>query len=189
MTRRCSLVIAAMLAATLVGCTKPASGPDATGQPPAPTSAPPAPTTPPASPAGEEQIGGATAVLADGRHPVFITSIDVGKRAMRFDLIIFLTGKKAEEEWAKRHPGEEGPMNDYMIVNDNPRLRTLPVTAGARILIIDPDNFTPTSMLEVDLTKLRDEVMQRGGGGSSAGPFWITVAADRITRVEQQFTP
>jgi hypothetical protein len=184
---RLPLVLVAALAVTLVGCSKPASGP-AAEQPPTPTSAAPAPTTPPATPTGEEQIGGATVVLADGRHPVFITSVDAGKRTMRFDLVVFLTGEKAKEEWAKRHPGEEGPMNDYMIVNDNPRLRTLPVAADARIQIIDPENYDPTTLLEVDLTKLRDEVKKFGGGGN-AGPFWITVKAERITRVEQQFIP
>jgi hypothetical protein len=184
MTRRISLVVAAALAATLVGCSKPAAGP-AQGQPP--TSAPAA-TTPPATPAGEEQIGGAAAILADGRHPVFITSIDVAKRTMRFDLLIFLTGEQAKQEWAKAHPGEEGPMNDYMIVNNNPKLRTLPVATDVRIQIIDPEHYDPTTLLEVDLAKLRAEVVKRGGGGS-AGPFWITVRAGKITRVEQQFIP
>jgi hypothetical protein len=185
---RVCLVVAAALAATLVGCSKPAAEPGTQGQPPAPTSAPPAPTTPPATPIGEEQIGSAEAILADGRHPVFITSIDVGKRTMRFDLLIFLTGEKAKEEWAKTHPGEEGPMNDYMIVNNNPKLRTLPVIADARIQIIDPEHYDPTTLLEVDLAKLRAEV-EKLGGGASAGPFWITVRADKITRVEEQFIP
>jgi hypothetical protein len=182
MTPRISLVVAAALAATLVGCSKPAAGPAAQNQPSSPTSA--APTTPPATPVGEEQIGGVATILADGRHPVYITSIDVGRRAMRFDLVIFLTGEKAKQEWAKTHPGEEGPMNDYMIVNNNPKLRTLPVTADARILIIDPQHYDPTTMLEVDLAKLRDELAK------FVGPlFWITVRAGKITRVDQQFIP
>jgi hypothetical protein len=184
---RIFLVVATAVAAGLVGCSKPAAGPGAQEQPPTPTS-PPASTTPSATPVGEEQIGGAAAILADGRHPVFITSIDPGKRTVRFDLLIFLTGERAKEEWAKAHPGEEGPMNDYMIVNNNPKLRTLPVTAEVRVQIIDPEHYDPTTLLEVDLAKLRAEVVKRGGG-AQAGPFWITVRAEKITRIEEQFIP
>jgi hypothetical protein len=186
MTRRICLVVVTALAATVVGCSKPAPDTGAQDQPPSPTSAPPAPTTPPGTPVGEEQTGGASAVLADGRHPVFISGIDAGKRTMRFDLVIFLTGEKANAEWAKTHPGEEGPMNDYMIVNNNPKLRTLPVGAEVRILILDPETYDPNKMLEVDLARLRAELAKFTDTGP---PFWITVSAGKITRIEQQFLP
>jgi hypothetical protein len=188
MTRRwITLAAVAATVTALVACSKPAAEPTSQGQSSPATSGPPATSTPPATPVGEEQIGGA-AVLADGRHPIFITTVDVGRKSIKFDLVVFLTGQKAKEEWAKAHPGEEGPPNDYMIVNNNPRLRTLPVADEVRILIIDPDNFQPDSMLEVSLSQLRDRVTTRGGGQAD-GPYWITVRAGKITRVEEQFVP
>jgi hypothetical protein len=182
MRRRIWLLAAAALVAGLFGCSKPAGGP-ADQQPPAPTSAPA--TTPAATtPAGEEQIGGAEVILADGRHPVLLTKIDTGKRTITFDLTIFLTGDKAKQEWAKQHPGEEGPPNDYMLINNNAKLRTLPVVDEARLLIIDPEHYDPSTMIEVELADLKQVTSSTGGG-----LFWITVKAQKITRVEQQFLP
>jgi hypothetical protein len=73
-------------------------------------------------------------VLADGRHPVLIKTVDVQGRRITFDLIQFLTGEAAIKAAAEDHQ-ESPPPNDYYIRNVNPRLRTLPVRSGATITV------------------------------------------------------
>ena len=70
-------------------------------------------------------------MLEDSRHPGYVTAIDVPGRTVTFDLIQFLTGQAAQDAWAGDFPDDpDGPPNDYYIVNENSRLRTLPVVAG-----------------------------------------------------------
>ena len=59
------------------------------------------------------------------------------------------------------------------------------MAAGAKVRIINPKNLDPTDMVDADLAKLRDLVDLRAG----AGMFWITVGAERISRVEEQYLP
>src|ERR1044071_6663030 len=64
-------------------------------------------------------------VLPDGRSAVYLTGVNATKNTVSFDLIEFLTGDAAKAEWKKRHPDSpDGPDNDYMIVNNNKKLRT-----------------------------------------------------------------
>jgi hypothetical protein len=147
--------------------------------------APPSSTPSGPPPATSEPTASSAVVLEDGRHPVLLTKIDTSTRVVTFDLIVFLTGEPAKAEWAKQHPSEPGPPNDYMIVNNNPKLRKLPVVSTATIRIINPDNFNPDDTLDVSLAKLADLF----ASGKVGGMFWITVKGQRITRVEQQFLP
>jgi hypothetical protein len=127
--------------------TSPEAGPATTGPPattppttdaPAPTPAPapaPAPATPvaattPPAPAPEP-------ILRDGRHPVYLTEIDVAGSTVEFDLLQYLVGDDAEA-YEDAHPDEYGEGDDYdesPFHNDNPRLRRLPVAAGARVFV------------------------------------------------------
>jgi hypothetical protein len=185
MKPRIILGVAAATVFALVGCAKPAAGPTSQDQPPSATPPPSVTATPTPTPVGEEQIGGTAVILEDGRHPVHLESVDANQRKITFDLVIFLTGQKAEEEWAKEHPGEEGPPNDYMIVNNNPKLRTLPLTAGAKIQVIDMNSTDVTKPVDASLNKLRDLVTSQRG----AGLYWITVRDEKVTRVEGQYLP
>jgi hypothetical protein len=185
MRLRIWIAVAAATASALVGCAKPASDPTSVGQSPSATSQPSATATPTPTPVGEEQIGGTAAILEDGRHPVYLKAIDMKRRTVTFDLVIFLTGPKAEEEWAKEHPGEGGPPNDYMIVNNNPKLRTLPLITGAKIQVIDMESTDVTKPVDASLTELRDLV----ASPRTSGLYWITVRDEKITRVEGQYLP
>jgi hypothetical protein len=177
--RRAALVSALLIAVT--GCSSP-TGPTGTPQPSVSTVY----VTVPPSAAGSTPVATATPsvestspVLPDGRSPVYITSIDVANRALTFDLIIFLTGQDAKDEWKKEGHTGEGPPNDYLIVNNNPKLRTLPVSSSASITYNDPNNsFAPTA---VSLSNLKGPFQYR--------PFWITVTGGVITKIEEQFIP
>ena len=76
--------------------------------------------------------------LADGRHAAYLTKLNVGKKTLSFDKIDFLTGDAAKKAYLKQNPGEtDGPPNDYMIVNNNKLVRTLPIADSAAITIVD----------------------------------------------------
>ena len=95
--------------------------------------------------------------------------------------MIFLTGDEAKKEWVKRHPEyPDGPDNDYMIINDNPKLRTLPIADPVVVKIIDQAAPLPEPVTGSlgDLTP-----------PLSPNPFWITVAHGKITMIEEQFLP
>ena len=140
-------------------------------------------TTPSAPKATANEEATAAPVLPDGRSPVYIKSIDVTHRTLTFDLIVFLTGQAAKDEWVKegkdKASGEDAPPDDYMIINNNTKLRTLPVSTGVAITYNDPDNsFAPTT---VSLAGLKGPFAYR--------PFWITVSGGVVTKIEEQFIP
>ena len=136
-----------------------------------------------------------TPVLPDGRSPVYLTKIDVGKRTITFDLIQFLTGDDAKKAWQKANPGagEDGPPNDYFIVNDNPKLRTLPVADPVDFKVVDQEHMDGTANKTIDfagatayfLTIKPDQSDHR----LSYDPFWITVDHGVVTKIEEQFLP
>jgi hypothetical protein len=146
---------------------------------------------PPTSGAPTTMASPVEPVLEDGRHPVYLAAIDLGGRTVEFDLIQFLTGDEAVAAWDEDHPDTPGgPPNDYYIVNDNPRLRTLPVAEQVAVTVLDWNaGFTPTTVAFADLpTELADgpvsyETRLRGN------PFWLTVEDDTVIVMEEQYTP
>jgi hypothetical protein len=144
------------------------------------------PTSAPGTTAAPATTGqqGEPAQLADGRHPVIVKQVNVGGRTVTFDLIQWFEGDAAAR--AAAEDGQESPPpNDYYTRNVNPRLRTLPITAGARIT----------------LTRLT----AGQSGGNAAGPvpadlatvaasgvghiFWATVQGGQIQALEEQYVP
>jgi hypothetical protein len=130
---------------------------------------------------------------ADGRHPVYLTRLDLSRRTVTFDLIMFLTGKQAEEAWKKAHPEDpEGPPNDYMIVNDNQLLRTLPIAAQAQVTVADSgaDKMVNVPIALADLPKhLEKQQPVAGDRRLSYAPYWLTVGHGQVIRIEEQFVP
>lgn len=76
--------------------------------------------------------------LEDGRHFGYIKSVDLGPKpaTLTFDLAYDLVGAEANREAERR--GYETPVpNDYFIVNDNPKLRTLPLSDDLELRLLD----------------------------------------------------
>ncbi|HEU4899174.1 MAG TPA: hypothetical protein VFX88_16660 [Actinomycetota bacterium] len=178
MGRWIATLLALVLVVVLSGCGGD-SGESGAGGGAAATTAAPTPT--PATPATTEP-----AVLADGRHPVYLKTVDASGRTITFDLIQFFMGDAATK--AAAEDGEESPPpNDYYIRNVNPRLRTLPVEAGAPItvnVLASQETGSATKNVSVDLDKLASYFPNSG-----TPPFWITVAGGQVTRMEQQYLP
>jgi hypothetical protein len=145
------------------------------------TAATAAPTSAAAAPATTEPV-----VLADGRHPVYLKTVDSNGRTVTFDLIQFFTGDAATR--AAAEDGEESPPpNDYYIRNVNSRLRTLPVQDGAPItvnVLAAQETGSSTKDVPVTLAKLAGYFPNSG-----TPPFWITVAQGQVTRMAQQYLP
>ena len=126
------------------------------------------------------------AELADGRHPVYLKTVDAGQQTITFDLIQFFTGDAATKAAAEDNQ-ESPPPNDYYIRNVNPRLRTLPVAAGAPITVnVLAAWSTGSSTKDVSVTL--DELAAYFPNSGTA-PFWITVEQGQVTKIAQQFVP
>jgi hypothetical protein len=179
---RARLLTAALLAlvaaAGLGGCGG-SEEPSAPGAPTATTTA--APATNAASPTTSEPV-----VLADGRHPAYLKTVDPDRRTITFDLIQFFTGEAATKA-AAEDDKESPPANDYYIRNVNPRLRTLPVAADAPITVnVLAAQTTGSSTKDVSVTL---EKLAGYFPNSGTPPFWITVAQGQVTRIAQQYLP
>jgi hypothetical protein len=130
--------------------------------------------------------------LEDGRHPAYLTSLDVGGHTIEFDLIQFLTGDQANAAYHEDHPDDPGGVpNDYYIVNDNPRLRTLPVAAGVAVSVVSTSESAndPHSITFEDLPGYLSGNPIPEEGRLWYNPFWLVVEDHTIVAIEEQYTP
>jgi hypothetical protein len=119
-------------------------------------------------------------VLADGRHPVRLKSIDPSRGTVTFDLVQWYFGEDAAREAAKDHQ-ESPPPNDYYVRNVNPKLRTLPTAAGATITV---NNLLSTQQpMPVTLAKLATLTHDQ------SPVFWITVRHGQVQKISEQWVP
>jgi hypothetical protein len=125
--------------------------------------------------------------VADGRVPVYIKTVDVQGRRLTYDQIQFLTGDAAVKAYQKDHPGsqEDGVPNDYYIVNVNPQLYTVPIAGDVAITVNIVGDGSSTDQMAT-LAQLRDDMTK---DGADTLPFWVTIRAGSITKIEEQFTP
>ena len=215
-----ALVVVVLAAVALLGFrsgageqTPAASRAPATTQPDPPTTAAPAdqtpapaPTTPtttaePATPAPAEPAEHATPppVIEDGRHPAYVTGIDAGASTLEFDVVQYLTGHDADE-YVEAHPDEYpglyeeegGYPYDALVANENPRLRTLPVTADAQVVVLQTDQST-YSAHTIRFADLPGYFAQHSIGYEENdnrlfySVFWLTVHDGEIVAMEEQF--
>jgi hypothetical protein len=123
-----------------------------------------------------------------------VRSVDAAGSAVEFDLAYFYTGEEANEIAAER--GDETPVpNDYYIVNDNPRLRTLELAADLELVLLDwsrccDETFSP-SLDDFAAAIAGDDPVTIDGrlyyGRSSQ--YWLTVGGGAVTRIEEQYLP
>ena len=97
-------------------------------------------------------------MLVDGRHPVFLKTVNPAGRLITFDLIQLYFGEEAIREELKDHDTDRPAPNDVYLRNVNPRLRTLPVPVDATITVLD-NNLAPVK-----------EPVSLAAGGRHAAP-------------------
>lgn len=184
-----TLTLALIAAACNDGAT--VSDPTGTSSPTAPETT--SPTQEPSETPEPSETESQTPVpeLEDGRHFGSIVSIDVPTQTMRFDLAYFLTGDEANQAAAEH--GDEVPVpNDYYIVNDNPRLRTLAIAPNVDVWVIDWSNCCELVHGEaqpfVDAFATKNPAWDALYQGSEA-PYWVTVADGVVVKIEVQYLP
>jgi hypothetical protein len=137
----------------------------------------------------------ADAELEDGRHFGYVTSVDVEERTIVFDLAIWLSGDEADRAYQDA-TGETGPVpNDYYVVNDNPKLRTLTLAPDVRVRLLDWNDCCDT-FFDADLdvwarAVVRNRHIDVNGReySNNSRQVWITVQDGVVTLVEEQYTP
>ena len=93
------------------------------------TAAPPS-TTMPDGPSGSGCTPGDTVALPEGEwYGVVVSASPSG---IEFDLACWFTGEPAVE--AAAEDGAEPPPNDYYVRNDNPQIRSLPVSSETEVV-------------------------------------------------------
>ncbi len=147
-----------------------------------------------ASPAAGGPSPSPSPILADGRSAAYLTALDTAHNTVTFDLIEFLTGDAAKAEWKKEHPDQpDGPDNDYMIVNNNKKLRTLPVAPDVACVVLSTLGSTDTKT--VGFAAFPAFLKQQNSGITltppriAVLPFWLTVQHGTVVRIEEQFLP
>jgi hypothetical protein len=154
------------------------------------------PALPAAVPNASESVSAAatpTLQLKDGRHFGYIESIDLetSPATLQFDLAYRLVGEEANQAAAER--GYETPVeNDYFIVNDNPKLRTLPLSPDAEILLVDW-NWCCDALVTVDPERFQaffgrpkySSLHPRG----EFSQYWVTVVGGTVVKIEEQYRP
>ena len=189
--KRVRVWVVALTLTGLAGCSGSKATPD-----PVPVSPP---TTVLPTPAGSTAAVDATTeasavVLPDGRSAVYLTGLSAAKNTVTFDLIEFLTGDAAKAAWKKAHPDNpDGPDNDYMIVNNNTKLRTLPVAAAAKCVVLSSLGSTDTKTIKFGglpayLNQQNKEVPPTPPQ-IAVLPFWLTVEHGSVVKFEEQFLP
>jgi hypothetical protein len=133
-------------------------------------------------------------VLPDGRSAVYLTKLGATGNTVTFDLIEFLTGDAAKAEWKKEHPeNPDGPDDDYLIVNNNTKLRTLPVAADAKCVVLATLGGTDTKTIAFDALPAflaqQNKEIKLTPPHIAALPFWLTVRHGSVTKLEEQFLP
>jgi hypothetical protein len=182
------------LSVTLVACPSDDPTVGATGQtaPSDPTgvTAPTGPTSP-TGPTGE--TGTPPAELEDGEHFGFVEEVDPADGSLVFDLAYFLTGEAANEAAAEH--GDEVPVpNDYYIVNDNDRLRTLLLADDVELSLLDWNHCCDERFdgdLDTFARAIDEETFEAGGFvyNGRLSPYWLTVEDGEIVRIEEQYLP
>ena len=115
-----------------------------------------------------------------------------GSSSIVFDLAYFLTGDEGtkaaiEDGYIKNG---EGLDNDYYIRNNNPLLRTLSLSAGASVEIVDWAHCCESTT--GDLQAFADSFSHEMSGSNYRGPsspYWITIQGGGIIIVEEQYLP
>jgi len=143
------------------------------------------------SPSVPASASASAPLIADGRHAAYLTKLDVGAKTLTFDKIDFLTGAAAKKAYLKENPGEtDGPPNDYMIVNNNKLLRTLPIADSATITIVDMSSVGGVGVKKTTLAALPAYfAADKGAELLWHDPFWLTVKSGQITKIQEQFLP
>lgn len=123
--------------------------------------------------------------LEDGRNYGYPTKAT--DDSVTVDIALFLTGQEAAEA-AADHGDESPPPNDYYVVNDNPRLRTLPVASDVRVRYV-PVGQDPSVTVNGNWDAFAAAVNGAQQTDYPEGGWWFTLRDGVVVKVEFQWVP
>lgn len=117
-----------------------------------------------------------------GTYAAQSVTFDDSAGVITFDVVQWLSGQDAWDAYLREHPDDpSGPPNDYMIINEDPRTRSLPLGDGASILLLGEGASLGTSFA----SELGDHLQANG----PEDVYWLTVDAGVVTELCQQYRP
>lgn len=126
------------------------------------------------------------------RQFAYLKSVSPGKPgSLVADFAQFLTGKDATAA-AKKAGAESPPPNDYFIVNENPKLRTLPVAANVEVtLTTKPGEGSVAEGYSSNVASLSAYLATDNEETASlrANGFWLHISGGVVVAIEEQYTP
>lgn len=130
--------------------------------------------------------------LPGGRSFGVISGVDAvtgGGSTLRFDLAYFYTGAEADAQAAAH--GDETPVPDgYYIVNDNPKLRDVPISPSVKVRYIPEGTCCDLQPGTLEgLTAAANGTAMSDYPTMASTHWWITIAGGQIVKIEQQFLP
>jgi len=157
--------------------TPPSSAADSPSRSPEPSSSP--------EPSGDE--------LPDGKYFVRLTDLQGGQggpHLIRYDLAYYYTGDEANRIAASR--GDETPVpNDVYVVNDNPKLRVVPLADRFTVQYLpEGSGLTDTVPASQDQFLVwLGETQQTDFPPKDSTYWWITINGGEVTTIDQQYQP
>ena len=170
------------------------TGPAAPGTAAPTTAAPPVATAaPPVTTAAAQDAR----ALPPGRHFGFLLAVDGAARTIEFDEALWLSGEEGNAAARQRGDlGEDDVLpNDFYIVNDDQRRRTLRVGADVTVKVIRQEScceHTAADFAFLAAAFSSEESLRTlfGAGGSGWVPMWVTIAAaGTVVDIEHQYVP
>jgi hypothetical protein len=126
------------------------------------------------------------------RQFTFVHSVSTGSSPkIVADYAQFLTGKPAADA-ATAHGDESPPPNDYYIVNDNKKLRTLPVKAGISVKLVSKADGTTDAegyLLPLDKWAANFAAPTMTNSGIISAGYWVTLKDGVVVAIEEQYVP
>jgi hypothetical protein len=170
----------------------PATTPTTATSEPAPTAVPlPALGAAPAAPAAPAPttIPTPEPILEDGRHPAYLTAVDVTGGRVQFNVVQYLTGEAAHEYEEAQEGQPDYYESDYYTIDENPRLRTLPVASQVAVTVLrtPESSLDPHPIAFADLPAYLDELPSAAPGRLGSSVYWLTVRGDTVVAIEEQF--
>jgi hypothetical protein len=128
-------------------------------------------------------------LLPDGRYFVYAKAVSEGAVGpeLTFDLAYFLTDEAAQE--AATAAGDEF-VNGYYIVNDNPKLRTMPLSPDAIVRYVPEGTCCNLKAGDLDAWSAAvNGTAQTDYPNMDPTGWWIRVEGGEIVRIAQQWVP
>ncbi len=121
----------------------------------------------------------------DGTFAVTIESFDGVEKTASVDVVQWLIGQDAADAYEADTGDDQGPPNDYYVLNENPQLREVSVTDDAvvRLVRLSVDGSADVSV--GTLAELPDYLVE----GFSSTIWWATLTDGVVVELCEQYVP